>query len=99
VAVVNRAGFPPDSVVLQSEIPAVHPEKLATETALRTALTGLRGRWSARILCSRENAWWMVLVEGPQFRWAGFFRDSSEQAAQAVTARVTRALQRAHLLD
>jgi hypothetical protein len=95
---VSRVDFPPDSVVLDSEIPAVHPEKLATETALRARLTGLSGRWSARILCSRERDWWMVLVEGPKFRWAGFFRDSSDQTAQTVTARVTRALQRAHLL-
>ncbi len=95
---MSRVGFPPDSVVLDSEIPAVHPEKLTTETELRARLTGLRGRWSARILCSRENPWWMVLVEGPEFRWAGFFRDFSEQTAQAVTRRVTRALQRAHLL-
>jgi hypothetical protein len=99
MAVVRGAGFPPDSVVLESEIPAIHPEKLATETALRTALTGLSGRWSARILCSRQDTWWMVLVEGPQFRWAGFFRDPSEQTAQSVTGRVTRALQRSHLLD
>jgi hypothetical protein len=91
--------LPPDSLVLESEIPAVHPEKLATEAALRTALTGLRGRWSARILCSREDTWWMVLVEGPEFRWAGFFRDSFEQTAQAVVGRVTRTLQRSHLLD
>jgi hypothetical protein len=41
----------------------------------------------------------MVLVEGPQFRWSGFFRDPSEQTAQVVTGRVTRALQRRHLLD
>ena len=82
MAVVNRAGFPPDSVVLESEIPAVHSEKLGTETAIRTALTGLSGNWSARILCSRESGWWMVLVEGSQFRWAGFFR-----VAKAVSRR------------
>jgi len=91
--------LPPNAVVLESEIPEVHAEKLATETALRTALTGLRGRWSARILCSRRDTWWMVLVEGPQFRWSGSFRDPSEQTAQIVTGRVTRALQRRHLLD
>ncbi len=91
--------MPPDAVVLESEIPAAHPEKLATEAALRTVLTGLRGRWRARILCSRRDTWWMVLVEGPKFRWSGFFRDSSEQTAQAVIRRVTRALQRPPFLD
>jgi hypothetical protein len=86
-------------VDVYSEIPSDHAQRHPVEIGLRSALSGLRGRWRVKILCSKTEEWWAVGVEGPRFEWTAFLKEPDEQTASFITGRIMEALKEGGVLD
>jgi hypothetical protein len=77
--------------VLDSEIPASHPEKEGIEEAIREALTGFSG-WKVQIEVASRAAWWVIRIQGPHFRRTLVIERPEKQNARDISSLVRKAL-------
>jgi len=80
-----------EPLVLDSEIPASHPEKQAIEEAIRQALTGLSG-WKVQIAVAPRAVWWVLRIQGPHFRRALVVERPEKQNARDIGSLVRKAV-------
>ncbi len=80
-----------EPLVLDSEIPASHPEKQAIEEAIREALVGLSG-WTVQIEVAPRAAWWVIRIQGPHFRRTLVVERPAKQNARDISSLVRKAL-------
>jgi hypothetical protein len=89
---VDDAGALTHRILLASEIPPEHPDKLEIEQGLCSALVGLPGLWKITVVCSRTSVWWVLRVDGPRFKWMTVLADATKQKPPDITARLLGAL-------
>ncbi len=80
-----------EPLVLDSEIPAGHPEKQAIEQAIRETLVGLSG-WRVQIQVASRASWWVVRIQGPHFRRTLVVERPEKQNARDISSLVRKAL-------
>ncbi len=80
-----------EPLVLDSEIPASHPEKQAIEEAIREALAGLSGG-KVHIEVASHAAWWVIRIQGPHFRRTLVVERPEKQNARDISSLVRKAL-------
>lgn len=76
-----------DQLVLESEIPADHPEKQAIEGALREVVRDLPGAWKVTVTRGRIGQWLAFRIQGPGLDWT-LVLDPKDQNADAIRSRV-----------
>jgi hypothetical protein len=80
-----------EPLVLESEIPASHPEKQAIEEAIREALAELSG-WKVQIEVAPRAAWWAIRIQGPHFRRTLVVERPEKQNARDIGSLMRKAL-------
>jgi hypothetical protein len=75
-------------VVIDSAIPADHPEKTEIEAAISAAFTVVGGRWQVWVTVPSGAGWWGLRVHGPGVDWVGTLQDADEQTAEGVAYRL-----------
>lgn len=81
-----------DPVVIESDIPAGHPQKQAIEEAIVAALKAVPGPWKVKVICSHIDVWWVLALKGPGFDWALMLKDPKEQKPEFVFEALKNAL-------
>ena len=80
-----------EPLLLDSQIPANHPEKNAIEEAIQNEFSGLLG-WRVQIAVARRAGWWVIRIQGPHFRRVLVIETAEKQNARHISTLVRKAL-------
>jgi len=84
------------SVLLDSQIPPGHPQKLHIEETVLGAFRTLAGEWIVKIAPPlTEEPWWYLTIEGSGFRWVTTIDERHELNPWFVHGRIAEALREA----
>ena len=86
-------------VTLQNRLPLKHPERLALEHAIRSALAGLKGSWDV-VLEVPEGLSLVVAVVAPDgSAWTTSCYNATQRDSESIAETVRAACSRPHWLD